>query len=384
MIFDAIIIGGGAIGLSVAWRLQRRGLQTIVLERGAAGQEASWMAAGMLCPVAESHFTESELLDLSLRSMALYPDFVRDLEAASESSVEYNATGTVMAAMDSDEVRVLERLLRFQQEHGLPAYWEGGDECRRREPGLSGRVVGGVSAPQDHQVDNRRLVTALARAVESIGGRVRERTPAVEVVIENGCVVGVRTAATLLRAKHVIVAAGVWSRLLNGLPDGFVPPVRPVKGQILCVDMDPENPVIRHTVRGRRAYMVPRRDGALLIGATSEDKGFDRDPTAGGVYELLRGACELVPAVSDLPLREVRVGLRPGSPDNLPILGPCDIDGLIFATGHHRAGILLTPVTAWAIEKVVVEGHVPEAIRPFAIERLRPEWRRRVRAGGAP
>jgi len=372
--FDAIIVGGGVIGLSVAWDLQRKGLQTLVLERGAAGREASWMAAGMLCPVAEAHFTERELLELSLKSMALYPDYVREIEEASGSSVAYNTTGTLVAAMDSDEVRVLRRLLEFQQELELPAYWLNGDECRTREPNLSPRVLGGISAPQDHQIDNRRLVEALALGLKSIGGRVRERTPVVELLIEGGRVAGVRTPAARLPTKHVIIAAGAWSRQLEGLPDGFVPPVRPVKGQLLCLDMDPSEPVIAHTIRGRRAYVVPRRDGQLLVGATSEEKGFDRDPTAGGIYELLRGVCELIPTVADIPVREFRVGLRPGSHDNLPILGPCDIEGLLFATGHHRGGVLLAPVTAWAIRRTILDGGEPAAISPFRISRLRAEW----------
>lgn len=375
--FDAIIVGGGIIGLSVAWNLQREGLQTLVLERGAAGQEASWMAAGMLCPVAEAHFTERELLELSLRSMALYPDFVRDLEAASGLPVEYNTTGTLVVAMDSDEVRVLRRLLEFQQELELPAFWLSGDQCRVREPKLSSRALGGISAPQDHQIDNRRLVPALVKALASIGGRVRERTPVVELLFEKGRVSGVRTPAARLPAKHVIVAAGAWSRQLKGLPDGFVPPVRPVKGQLICLDMNPSEPVIEHTIRGRRAYVVPRRDGQLLVGATSEEKGFDRDPTAGGIYELLRGVCELLPTVADIPVAEFRVGLRPGSHDNLPILGPCDVEGLLFATGHHRGGVLLAPVTAWALARTILDGEPPEAITPFRIGRLRAEWLRR-------
>jgi glycine oxidase len=367
---DAIVVGGGVIGLAVAWALASEGLEVIVLERGRAGRESSWAAGGMLCPVSEAHFTETELLELTLESMRRYPDFVARLEETSGRSVDYLDVGTLVVALDRDEARNYQRLLRFQQSLGLPAEWLTGDECRELEPMLSPRVVGGIRAAQDHQIDNRKLVEALHRAATRCGVTIREHTPALRVVIDGGRVRGVRTRRGLLQAKWVVLAAGAWSAQLGGLPASAVPPVRPVKGELIVGQMDPTQPLTRHTIRGRRAYLVPRRDGRLLVGASSEERGFDREPTIGATYELLRGVYGLLPGSYELPMKEMVVGFRPASADNLPVLGPGPAEGLIYATGHYRHGILLTPVTAWAISRTILDGALPEAIEPFRAERF--------------
>jgi glycine oxidase len=302
--------------------------------------------------------------------MKLYPDFVSDLESDAQMSVDYDDTGTLVVAMDADEVRSLRRLLEFQRELGLPADWLSGDDCRDAEPMLSPRAVGGVRAPQDHRIDNRLLVDALHLAAARRGVRIHAHTEVTEIRFDGGRVCGVSAGSDHFEAGRVIVAAGAWSRQIGGIPEALLPPVRPVRGQMIALLMDQDAPLIRRTIRGRRAYCVPRRDGRLLVGATSEERGFDRQLTAGGIYELLRGVYELLPGSYELPMIDSWAGFRPGSSDNRPILGPTSVEGLLYATGHHRGGILLTPVTAWAMARTVLDGAAPEAIRPFALERF--------------
>ena len=368
--FDAVVIGGGVIGLSVAWKLQAGGMQVALIERGRVGQEASAAAGGMLCPVSETHYSERPLLELGLESMRRYPEFVAALEDRTGLQVDYDTTGTLAVALDADEARELRRLLAFQQSLGLPAEWLDADGCHEREPMLSHRAVGAVHAPQDHQIDNRKLVEALHRALTLEGCRILEQTSAVKVVSDGGRVRGVRTPGKLIQAEWVVVSGGAWSSQLGGLPTGSMPTIRPVKGQILALQMDKHDPLTRHTIRGRRAYCVPRRDGRLIVGATSEDRGYDRSLTAGGVYELLRGVYELLPGAYEVELLDMWSGFRPCSVDNLPGIGPTAVDGLIYATGHYRSGILLTPVTAWAIAQTVLQGEFPESIAPFSCERF--------------
>lgn len=369
--FDAIVIGGGAIGLSVAWRLLQAGLETAVVERARVGRGASWAAAGMLCPVSEASFTERALLDLGLDSMRRYPEFIAELEGRTGLRADYEPSGALAVALDNDEARELRRLLEFQQALGLDAQWLGRDACQEREPMLSHRVVGGVFAPQDHRIDNRALVEALHRAVTLEGGRVMEQTSVQGLVRDGDAIRGVRTPGALLQTRNVIVAGGAWSSALSGLGDGDLPAIRPIKGQALALRMDPSAPLTRLTIRGRRAYLVPRRDGRLVVGATSEERGFDYELTAGGQYDLLRGAYELLPGTYELGFIEAWAGLRPCSRDNLPIIGPGPARGLFFATGHYRGGILYTPTTAWAIAAMVRGGGVPEVVRPLSFERFR-------------
>jgi glycine oxidase len=230
--------------------------------------------------------------------------------------------------------------------------------------------VGAITAPGDYQLDNRKLVEALAICLERAGGRVFEQTPVESIVVESDRVRGVVAGGDTLPAGIVVLAAGAWSGQIGGVPELLLPPVRPVRGQIVHLAMDPEAPLTRHVIRGRRAYCVPRPDGKLLVGATSEERGFDESLTAGGVYDLLRGVYDLMPGAYEVRLAEMCVGLRPGSRDNIPILGSSPIEGLHYATGHYRSGILLTPITAWAISESIESGSVPDAIKPFSIRRF--------------
>jgi glycine oxidase len=337
--------------LAVALRARQRGLSVVLLERDAIGEGASPVAAGMLAPVAEVEFGSGgrRALDLALRSAALWPDFAAELEELTGIEVHFRRTGTLMVARDADEARELDRQLAFRESLGVRALRLRPSEAREREPALAPTVRMGLEAPDDHSVDPRLAVLALRRACELAGVEIAEHasvaTPLLDVSRER--VEGVRLEDGSTRAaQQVVLATGAWSALLDGLPAHLRAPVRPVKGQILRL-RDPAGPgLLRRAVRCQGAYLVPRDDGRYALGATVEERGFELGATAGAVYELLREAHELVPGISELFLEEVCVGLRPGTPDNAPIVGRAACEGLIWATGHYRNGILLTPLTA--------------------------------------
>jgi glycine oxidase len=355
---DVAVVGGGIIGLSVAWRAAQRGLSVAVLERDGLGSHppsgATHVAAGMLAPVSEVEFGQAGrgVLELGMRSAAMWPDFAAELERAGESEVGLRRSGTLVVARDDDEARELERQLLFRRELGLRALRLRASEAREREPALAPTVRLALHAPDDHSVDPRRVIAALGRACEREGVRLRRHTPALGLELDPAGerVRGVRVEgdgeSELLRAREVIVAGGAWSGMLAGLPDGAGVSVRPVKGQILRL-RDPAGPgLLEGVVRFQGGYLVPRGDGGYVLGATVEERGFEPDPTAGGVYALLRDAHELVPGIGELHIEELGVGYRPGTPDNVPIVGRGRLDGLLWATGHHRNGILLAPLTA--------------------------------------
>lgn len=372
------IIGGGVCGLAIGWRLAQAGRAVTVFERGEAGLGATWAAAGMLAPQVEAEPSEEPLLKLALESRAMWPDFARELEAASGIAIDYRTEGTIVVAHDRDDVERLRFQYDFQRQLGLDLEWIPGSEARRREPHLARSVTAAVFSPLDHQVDNRKLARALSAAFTGAGGELREHAEVLEILADGDHVTGVRFAAQRLgrrslAADAVVLAAGVWSRDIGGLPQALRPPVRPVKGQMLALQMPPGAPLLSHVVWGPAVYLVPRSDGRLLVGATVEEKGFDTTLTAGGVLDLLREAWETLPGIYDLPLVETWVGLRPGSRDDAPILGATEMGGLIMATGHHRNGILLAPVTGRAIADLLIDGATPESIAPFSLARFAPK-----------
>ncbi|MCW2946037.1 MAG: glycine oxidase ThiO [Actinoallomurus sp.] len=364
---DVVIVGGGVIGLATAWQSLARGLRVTVVDPEPAGK-ASRVAAGMLTPVSELTYGEEPLLRLGLASRDRYPSFVAELEEISGRDTGYRGDGTLQVALDSDDLAVLGELRRFQESLGIATEALTGRECRKREPMLAPSVRGGLFAPDDGSIDPRRLSAALLAAVDRLGGTlVRDR--AAEVLTEDGRATGVRLAGgDSLHAGQVVLAAGPWSHDLKGLPPDALPPVRPVKGQILRLRGTTPflSRCVRGLVRGSSVYLVPRADGELVVGATQEEMGFDTTVTAGGLWELLRDARELLPGITELAFAEVSAGLRPGSPDNAPILGPSAVPGLLLATGHFRNGVLLTPVTADAMAEVLVTGDLPEVARPFS------------------
>lgn len=361
------IIGAGLAGLGIGWRLARRGHEVTILERDHPGAGASTAAAGMLAPTAEVAFEEEALLALNQASLERYPDFVAALEAAADMQVDYRDAGTLVVGLDRDDTEALDHLLAYQRELGLPVERLSGAEARALEPSLSPNVHSAVLCERDHQVDPERLVEALARAFERAGGQLRCGAEVTELWVEGerarGCVLADQER---LEADRVVVAAGAWTRELGGVPRRQLPRVRPVRGQMLALAMEPA-PICERVIRAPDAYLVPRSDGRLIIGATMEEMGFDDQMTAGGVFELLRGAWEAMPGIYDLALLDGWTGFRPITLSNEPVLGPSqDIQGLWFATGHGRNGVLLTPITAALMAQALEEGELPEALRPFA------------------
>jgi glycine oxidase len=341
---DVAVVGGGPIGLASAWRAAQRGLSVCVLDGGEPG---AWqVAAGMLAPVAEAQFGEDALLELSLRAAAGFPAFCAELAEASGRVPGLHARGTLVVARDRDEAEALDRLLAFRKRLGLDVERLLPTAARRAEPALAPTVRLALDVAGDHSVDPRRLVPALAEAVRRAGGLVRARARVRALTLEGERVTGVLLDdGSAVEAGAVLVAAGAHSALLEGVPAGAAVPVRPVKGQVLRL-RDPRGAgLIERTIRTSDAYIVPRADGRYVLGATMEERGFDTAPTAGGVFELLRDVSEVLPGVLELELEELLAGLRPTTPDNVPAIGAGALEGLAWATGHHRNGILLSGLT---------------------------------------
>jgi glycine oxidase len=369
------IIGAGVVGLGIAWRLAARGLRVAVFDRGAAGGGATHAAAGMLAACAEAEPGEEALIALGRDSQARWPAFAEELRQASGIDVELRCEGTLAIALTADDQARLHHHLEFQRKLDLPLTWISAAETRKREPHLAGKLAGAVFAPEDHQVDNRKLARALRIAAEAAGASIQEHQAVATVSTQGRRADGVVLAnGEKHPADIVVLAAGAWSRSvaasITGLPTQARPPVRPIKGQMLALRMDPAAPLLRHVVWTPRVYLVPREDGRLIVGATTEERGFNGDLTAGGIYSLLEGAWRALPSVEELPIDEMWVGFRPGSRDDAPLLGPGEIEGLVYATGHHRNGILLTPVTADSIARYILMGEVADVIRPFAMARF--------------
>lgn len=340
------IVGGGVIGLAIAWRCVQRGHEVRVYDP-APGSGATGVAAGMLAPTGEARFGEEPLHRLLLAAAARWPGFAAELASASHSDLSYRNDGTVLVAGTDDDLRAVRRLVDFHRRSGLPVQPLTAAEVRDREPLLSPRVRGGAFLPGDGQVDPRRVARALLAALPE--GTVATTTPA-----------DLNADLTVLAAGHATAA------LVPGLP------VRPVKGQIARLRGDGLTHVIRGQFANRSVYIVPRADGEVVVGATEEERGTDTTVTAGGVLDLLRPAVALVPALAEYELVETAAGLRPGTPDNAPLVGEV-APGTVVATGHYRDGVLLAPVTADAIVALLDTGELPELFRPFSPHRFSAE-----------
>ncbi|MBM7806680.1 glycine oxidase [Geodermatophilus bullaregiensis] len=366
---DVAVAGGGLIGLAVAWQAARRGLSVTVVD-DAPGTGASAAAAGMLAPVTEAGYREEPLLRLGLASLARWPAFAAELEAAAGRPVGLRTVGTLVVGFDDDDVRQLDALHAFQLELGLAAERLTPRAARRREPSLTPRVRGGLLVSGDHSVDGRAVHAALLAAAEATGVElVRDRVA--ELAVDGGRAAGLRLAGgRTVAAGSVVLALGARSGQLPGVPPL---PVRPVKGQILRLAGADGllDGTVRALVRGRQVYLVPYGGDRLVVGATTEDRGFDPTVTAGGVHDLLHDAIDVVPGITELELVETLARWRPGTPDNAPLLGPSSLPGLVLATGHHRNGVLLTPVTAEAVAGLLAGGALPEVATPFSADRFR-------------
>jgi glycine oxidase len=366
---EVIVVGGGITGLAVAYELARRGREVLVVDRDDLPGVATRAAAGMLAPTSEADLADRVLVDLELDSLARYPGFISTLEGLTGESCGYRTEGTLWVALDRDQDGELERLASMQRAKGLAAQRLTPGEVLGREPHLSGRIVAGLLAGGDHQVDPRALARVLGVALTRLGGRVAVGCRATRVEHVAGRVEAVTgltgRGAFEVHAEVVVLAAGVWSEDVTAPTPALG--LRPVKGQLVRL-AGPE--LVRHIVRSPDVYLVPRRGGELLVGATMEEQGLDAMPTAGAVLDLLREAWRLLPAVYDLALTEVSVGFRPAVRDHRPVIGATGTRGLYVATGHFRNGILLAPATAHHLAEWIVGGTAPAALAPFGVDRL--------------
>jgi glycine oxidase len=372
--YEVVVVGAGVVGLAIAWRARRRGLATLVVERARAGAGASGVAAGMLAPVTEADFGEERLLALNLAGLERWPAFAAELAERSGHDTGYRRSGALAVAADRDDLGELRRLAELQHGLGLDSRWLPGRACRGLEPALSPHVSGGIEAPDEGHVDPAATVEALRAAFLAEGGELLEQTAVEALELEHG---GARLGGVVLSggrrvgAERVVVAAGAWSAELPGLPAGTLPPVRPVKGQILTLRRPGDQPPLaQRLIRTPRCYIVPRVDGRVIVGATTEERGFDLRVTAEGVFRLLEAAREALPGIDDLELESARAGLRPATPDNVPAVGPGSVEGVVGATGHGRNGVLLAPLTAEAVVALLCGERVPDPIAELAPPRL--------------
>ncbi|GEP04624.1 glycine oxidase ThiO [Methylobacterium oxalidis] len=367
---DILVVGGGLIGLSIAWRLAESGRSVVVLERETLGAGASLAATGMLAPAAEHEPGSDPLLPLALESLRRWPGFRDALQAASGTQIDYRADGTLVIAVGRDEVDRLRFRYDLQRRSGVAAEWISGADVRRREPMLRPTVTAGIACPLDHQVDPRLVMSALASACVRAGVRIVERAPVTALDWAGGRVVGARTEAGRVAAGTVILATGAWSGEGGLLPDALSLPVRPIKGQSLALRTTRHTSNLSGMVWTEQVHLAPKSDGHLIVGATVEDCGFRAGVTAGGLYALLEGARRVLPGVEEMEVEAVWSGYRPTSDDDGPIIDTL-APGLVVATGHHRNGYLLAPATADAVAELVAAGALPGFARAFGLGRFR-------------
>lgn len=366
--YEAVIVGAGVVGLASAWSAARRGAAVCVLEREHPASGATGVAAGMLAPAGEAAWGEEALLSLNLSSLGLWPGFAESLEKEAGLSVEFVRRGALHVALDRDEVKELRRRHELHLGLGLDCEWLMGRECRALEPGLATAVRGGAHVPGEASVDPRRLTAALLSALDRRSVPVHSGA---EIVAAErlGAEWRLRSAdGRTFASRHVVLCAGAWSGGSAWIPREARPPVRPVKGEILALRGPAA--VCERIVVGERVYLVPRADGRLIVGATMDERGFDLTVTAGGVHELLREAYRLLPEIAELELVETAAGLRPGTPDNAPLIGWSEADGLLIATGHHRNGVLQAPVTAEAVASLLAGEDPAVDLSPFSPRRF--------------
>jgi glycine oxidase len=353
---DAIVIGAGLVGSAIALRLAQEGLRVVLLEKNAPGREASWAGAGMLSPAPDSS-ASIPLVPFGRASLSLYPQFVDEIEEISACKVGYRSDGAIELLFSPEAERELSTLIALHHALGLPTEPLPLDEAAKMEPALTRRAHAAAYFPYEACVDNRALVEALVEAASISGVEVLPGTYVSQIVMEHGRCTGVRAEnGTTFPARDVIVASGAFSGLLQGIAPSL--PTRPIRGQMVALQSAQP---IRHVVRCERGYIVPRDSAVpqrLVTGSTLEDAGFEKRVTAGGIEKILATAQELVPKLAGGEVSEIWCGLRPDTPDHLPLLGPSGVEGLTIATGHYRNGILLTPITAKLVREWIVDKRV--------------------------
>ena len=367
-----IIIGGGIIGLSLGWQLAKKGVTVEIFEQNKAGRSSSYAAAGMLAPQAEMGFEDIDLFHLCRKSLELFPEFCEELHADSGIKIEVEKTGCILPGFDRDDSERLRRMYDFREKIGLPVVWLSGSEAREIEPFLSPRCTGAIWIDDDAQINNRRLLEALIIAFKNRGGILHEDSLTDSISISEDKINSIIVKGKTIECDNLVIAGGAWSKQIKGIPENMLPPVRPVKGQIINLRLN-DSCRLTKVVRAPDVYLLPKSDGRLIIGASVEEMGYDVNPTAGEIFRLLERGWEAVPSIYDLPIESIDVGLRPGSRDHMPIIGGSDVKGLFFATGHYRNGILLTPVTAYELSKWIFKNEKSEILKDFGISRFYKE-----------
>jgi glycine oxidase len=361
---DVVVIGGGVIGLSIARALARRGVRDVcLLERGGLGSEASSAAGGMLLPQVEAD-GHDDFFALACRSRDLYPSLAVELRDETGVDIELDTTGTLYLALNEPDYEDIKQRYEWQTRAGLAVELLTSGAARELEPCISEATFGALRFPNDIQVENRRLITALANSVNALGVTTFTETTVERLSLDGHRITGVQTSRGEISCRTVVLAAGTWSSFICPHPA-----ITPVRGQMVCLESKPQ--LTKHVIFSPRGYLVPRHDGRLLAGSTSENAGFAKRVTAGGIATILREALAISPAVAHLPVVDTWAGLRPRAADGLPVLGPCgEIDGLFYATGHYRNGILLAPLTAKLISEAIVAGTPSPLLAPFSPDRF--------------
>lgn len=362
---DVIIVGGGVIGCSIAWRLVQAGLKVTVFERGRAGCEASRAAAGMLTPQGGAT-GPGPFFDLCLRSRAMYRSFANELTEASGIDVEYKDEGTLFVVLRGDDEEEKTKWAEWQMEAGLPIE-DVSNDLHRIEPAVTKSATRAIFLPEEHQVENRRLMDALEVAMTRAGVELKQGADVASLTTDRGNVTGVESNGERFAGGIVIVAAGAWSSPLLK-PLGLNIEVIPALGQMIAVQS--AQPPISRVVHASDVYVVPRRDGRILIGATVEYAGFQKIVKVGATRRLLNAAVELIPSLESAEIAETWSGLRPDTADHLPVIGPSGVENLWLATGHFRNGILLAPLTAELIRDSIINRRLSNDLRPFGVDRF--------------
>ena len=362
---EIIIVGGGVIGLSIARALALRGVRDVaVIEKGEFGREASWAAGGILAPQVEADAAD-DFLRLACASRDLYPHFAEALRNETAIDIELDTTGTLYIAFSEAEEREFRARFDWQKSEGLAIEWMSGDEARAIEPALSQQVRCALRFPNDFQVENRRLVEALLVSNRILGVQLIDHCDVSEVQMKDGHVLGVETPNGFVTSTSVVIAAGAWSSSIDPAMDLEI---EPVLGQMLCFRTEPK--LMRHVIYSSRGYVIPRRDGRLIAGSTSECAGFHKRVTREARRAISSMAAEIAPVVATLRPIDSWAGFRPRASDDLPVLGiSAKIDGLYYATGHFRNGILLAPITGQLLADLIISRATSPLIAPFSPNR---------------
>ena len=362
-----LIIGGGIIGLSIAWRLIDIGKKVIIIDKKNLGKEASWAAAGMLSGRLDLKPCEKKLLPIFEKSHLAWPKFAEELENKSGKSIGYKKEGTLRVACDLDEEKKLKNNYDFLKNNKVNITRLSGDKIRDKEPYVSNNVLSGFFSPDDHHVNNRYILDALITILKKNKNNCifKENTEVEKIITNKNQVIGVKTNNEIIKTKEIIVCSGAWTSKIKNIEIKEVP-IRPVKGQMVCLKIPKNISLLKHILWRENVYLVPRNNSDLIIGATEEEMGYDKSLTVGGIYNLLKIAREVLPAIEDLSIVESWSGLRPTSRDDAPIIGPSKkLKGLIYATGHHKNGILLAPLTSSVIKNYYLNGNIGNDFNNF-------------------